>query len=167
MRKMLFTLPVLCGVMLCSVVLCGCSSEPAGPATSADFIPGSNVIQVIVNDPRPVHSVQLVFPTGEAIPAAQLHTERTISPGFSSGPSVGLGVGRSTWSGGSGVGTSMGIGIPLGGSSAPPTSQSITSGTIAIADPEGYRRNWQSMRIEVQIGDPPSLLTLMAPPPPA
>jgi hypothetical protein len=156
MRKMLFAL----------VVLCGCSGTPVGPTTHADFIPGSNVIQVIVNDPRPVRSVQLVFPTGEAIPAAQLHTERTISPGSASGPSIGLGVGRSTWSGGSGVGSSVGIGMPLGGS-APATTQSITTGTIAIADPDGYRQNWQSLRIEVQIGDPPSLLTLSAPPPPA
>ncbi len=160
MRKMLLAL----------VVLCGCSSAPAGPTTHADFIPGGNVIQVIVNDPRPVHSVQLVFPTGEAIPAAQLHTERTISPGYASGPSVGLGFGSSTWSGsrgsGSGVGSSMGIGIPLGGS-GPATTLSVTSATIAIADPDGYRRDWQSLRIEVQVGDPPSLLTLSAPPPPA
>jgi hypothetical protein len=161
MRKRLFALLVLYGI-----VLCGCSSAPAGPATHADFLPGSNVIQVVVNDPRPVRSVQLVFPTGEAIPAAQLHTERTISPGAPSGASLGLGVGRSTWSGGSSVGTGMGIGIPLGGGQ-PPTTESITTATIAIADPENYGRNWQSLRIEVQVGDPPSLLTLSAPPPPA
>jgi hypothetical protein len=156
MRKMLFAL----------AVLCGCSGTPAGPTTSADFIPGSNIIQVVVNDPRPVRSIQLVSPTGEAIPADQLHTERTISPGSPSGASIGLGFGRSTWSGGSGVSSGVGIGMPLGGGE-PATTQSITSATIAIADPIGYRQNWQSFRIEVQLGDPPSLLTLTAPPPPA
>jgi hypothetical protein len=148
------------------LVLSGCSSgTQAGPPTHADFIPHSNVIQVVVNDPRPVRSVQLVAPSGLATPATSINTDRAVYPG-SPGASLGFGVGGFSGGHGSGFGSGAGFGLPLGGGQ-PATAQSIATATIPLADPADYRQNWQSYHIEIQLGDPPSLLTLGAPPPPA
>jgi hypothetical protein len=156
MRKLL-------GVLL---VVSACSAgSPNGPPTHAEFVPNGNLIEVVVNDPRPVHSVQLISPDGKVIEAKTINTERTIAPAYSPGPSLGLGVGGFNGSGSSGFGSGVGIGLPLGGSQ-PTTSESVSTATISLPDPAGYRREWQRYRIEVQIGAPPSTLTLNAPPPP-
>ena len=148
------------------LVVSGCSAgAPSGPSTHAEFIPNGNFIAVVVNDPRPVHSVQLISPDGTVIDARTINTERTVAPAYSPGPSLGLGVGGFNGSGSSGFGSGVGIGLPLG-ASQPPTTESVSTATISLPDPAGYRRDWQRYRIEVEIGAPPSILTLSAPPPP-
>jgi hypothetical protein len=150
------------------IVLSACSNgAPTEPQTHADFVPNSNAIEVVVNDPRPVHSIRLISPDGDVISAADIHTERTVYPGYSPGPSLGLGFGGfSSSGGGGGFGSGVGFGLPLGGGE-PAAARSITTATISLPDPAAYRQNWQRYHIEVQIGDPQSILMLDAPQPPA
>src|SRR5437764_605716 len=103
MRKVLATL----------LIISGCTSgSSTGPQTRADFIPQSNVIQVVINDPRPVRSVQLISPTGEVNPATAINSERTVYPGYSPSPSVGLGFGGFSGGHGGGFGSGVGFGFP-------------------------------------------------------
>jgi hypothetical protein len=149
------------------LIVSGCTSaSPAGPQTRADFIPNSNVIQVVINDPRPVRSVQLISPNGEVIPANGINSQRTVYPGYSPSPSVGLGIGGFSGGRSSAFGSGIGFGFPLGGGE-PAAVQSVTTAAIPVPDLAAYSQNWQGYRIEALIGDPPTVLTLGAPPPPA
>src|ERR1700710_2107990 len=82
------------------LVLAACSSKPADPRTSASFIAGSNALQVVVRDPKPVRGVRLVAPDGAVTEASTINTDRIVDHG--GGSSVGFGLGGFSFGGGGG-----------------------------------------------------------------
>lgn len=142
--------------------LAGCSSPPEPPRATASFIPNSNLVQVVVHDPKPVRTVRLVAPDGRVTAAQAINTDRFFQPPSSSS-SLGLGIGGFSFGRSSAIGTGVGLGVPLGTSE--PRVESVASATVPIDDLDDYRRDWQRYHIEVELGDPPEVLTLAAPPP--
>lgn len=126
---------------------------------TADFIPGSNVLQVVVRDPQPVRAVRLVAPDGTVTEAGSINTDRVYDGG--SGSSLGLGLGGFGFGRGGGGGGGVGVGMPLGS----PRVHSVATATIPLAAPTAYRSDWQHYHIDVLIGDPPQIVSLNAPEP--
>lgn len=138
--------------------LAGCASAPS-PTTTASFIPGSDVIQVIVHNEQPVRGVQLVAPDGTVTHATSINTDRLIEP--NSGSSVGVGIGGFGFGRGGGFGSSVGVGFPVGGGSRP--VDTVASASIPVAP--GYRADWQHYHIEVLVGEPSRIISIAAPQP--
>ncbi|MDB5410103.1 MAG: hypothetical protein JWL84_5015 [Rhodospirillales bacterium] len=128
---------------------------------TAAVIPGSNIIQVVVQDPRPVRAVRLVASDGTVTEASSLSTDRVYDRG--SGSSLGLGLGGFGFGRGGGGGGGVGVGMPLGGS--PTQVQSVATASIPLTAPAAYRSDWQRYRIDVLMGDPPQIVSLSAPEP--
>jgi hypothetical protein len=138
--------------------LVGCASTPPSPTTTVSFIPGSDVIQVIVHNEQPVRGIQLVAPDGTVTHATSINTDRLIEP---SGSSVGVGIGGFGFGRGGGFGSSVGVGLPVGGGGRP--VDTVTSASIQVAP--AYRADWQHYHIEVLVGEPSKIISLAAPQP--
>jgi hypothetical protein len=126
------------------------------------FIEAPAALDITTVNPFPLASAELVTPDGRFVRTDAI--QRETLRGGGGGSSIGIG-GFGT-SGGS-FGTGVGIGFPLGGSSAAP-GMIRSRAHLAIPDGEEYRRDWQRMVIRLRYGTPPAELNtveLLAPPP--
>lgn len=158
-------------------ILAGCAGDHGGgeagqrPYTAvARFLPGDEVtvIEVTVDDRRPLRGADLVGPAGAVIAADSLDVKNVADyrQPFFRQP-----VGAGASDGGAGVT------LPLGafGNFAPAGSQTIGTGQIhstaliRLPDPQSYVKDWRLWQVRLRIGDPPgvTLLTLPAPQPPS
>jgi hypothetical protein len=190
---------VLTGVALSgALVLAACSlagDEPRSSGQAPDtvvarFAPGGevSVIEVSVDDRRPLRSAELVGPGGVIVPADSIDAgsapslqdrvfqhsapERPFAPPPNepgSGSTGGLGPG-----GGFGFGMGAGLPMPLTGAEgevgqSTDPGQVHSSALLRLPDPLGYRLEWQQWQVRVQVGDPPdaNVVVLPAPQPPA
>jgi hypothetical protein len=193
-RRYVFAGVVLSGALaLAACGLAGDEPQSSGQAPDtvvARIVPGGevSVIEVSVNDRRPLRSAELVGPGGVIVPADSIDAgsapslqdqifqksapERPFAPPPNepgSGNSGGLGIG-----GGGGFGMGATIPMPLtgaegdGGRPIDP-GQVHSSALLRLPDPLGYRLEWQQWQVRVQVGDPPNanVVVLPAPQPPA
>jgi hypothetical protein len=145
--------------LLVALLLGGCaSSEPSPNTARAEFIADTNVIQVKVSDVQPATAALLVAPDGQAFPAAGINVVRTPYTAYNPPPSIGIGLGGFSGN----IGSSVGLGLPLGGPTpAYSSDQFVTS--VTFAAPADYARNWPQYRVQVQLGS--RNVTLPAPNP--
>jgi hypothetical protein len=175
-------------MLVASLVLAACSAagdEPRAAVQAPDtvvarFAAGGevSVVEVSVDDRRPLRSAELVGPGGVIVAASSIDSNRAslaADQPFRPSGTVGGGGGFALGGGGGfGFGTGAGVPVPLTGAEGP-NSQAAVSGQIRstallrLPDPLGYRLEWQQWQVRVQIGDPPDVnyVTLPAPQPPA
>ncbi|MDB5406418.1 MAG: hypothetical protein JWL84_1330 [Rhodospirillales bacterium] len=190
---------VIAGVALSgALALAACSfagDEPPAAGQAPDtvvarFAPGGevSVIEVSVDDPRPLRRAELVGPGGVIVPADSIDAgsapslqdrvfqqsapERPFAPPPNepgSGNTGGVGIG-----GGFGFGMGAGLPMPLTGAEGnggqlPDPGQVHSTALLRLPDPLGYRLEWQQWQVRVQVGDPPNanIVVLPAPQPPA
>ena len=132
----------LCALAL--LILAACAGDedrvPINPVAARFAAASADSIEVTVKDPQPVETAELVAPDGAATEAYQIDRSKTVEEGYRPAPSVGVGV----FGGSSGnIGTSIGIGFPLFGDSAPPRDPVIDSRVlIRVPDMTAYRAGW-------------------------
>lgn len=134
-------------------LLAGCAGDPAAPdgvpglAVHSRVIGPGDYVEVLADhrslDHR-VEEVALVDPDGTAHPARDFERE-TVR--YDSGPGGAFGVGGGAFgSGGTNIGAGVSLGFPLDG-------QALyrTRATMAVPDPETYRRAPEAWRIRVVV----------------
>jgi hypothetical protein len=166
------TLPLLAVLLLALGACAGDGARQArgnadelGPVT-ADFTASPDTIEVRVRDRQPVDRVELAGPAGEIVIAWRLERER-VAAGAAPSPKFGLGVGIF---GGSStrVGTSVGIGFPLGGvENAPDEPYVISIALVRLPDLAAYRATWRQWSVRIRLGDADSNYRFMQIPAPA
>jgi hypothetical protein len=146
----------------------------------ARFVAGGEVtvIQVTVSDRLALRSADLIDADGVVVTAYSIEANRAVAygqAGFGPVPPSGI-IGGAGIAGGSNGGLASGVDVtfPIGswyrpGSQTVYTGQIQSTALIRLPHPEDYRRDWQSSRIDLRLGDPPDVtfLTLPAPSPPA
>jgi hypothetical protein len=138
--------------------IAACSTSTAPPPNSAQAQIVGDSIQVNVSDTQPASSAALVGPAGETIPAAGIAVKQTPYQTYSPPPTIGLGIGGFSGH----VGSGLGLGLPLGSATpAGGSDQYVSAVTLPI--PAGYAKNWQSYKVQVQVGN--RLVTIAAPSP--
>jgi hypothetical protein len=154
--------------LLVALILAGCASEDGGarrasasqPVTAGFLVQTPDVIELSVDDRQPVDRVELLAPDGRVYLAHRIDREKaTQEPRASTGLGVGVGVfgGSSTK-----VGTSFGIGIPLGGIEAPPTEPRYSSiALVRVEDMAGYRAGWRRWILRIRLGTPETSFRFM------
>jgi hypothetical protein len=161
------------------------SGSAAGTPILASFAPNStNVVQVSVQDRRPVDQVELIAPDGRVYLAQTVTRDQVVEtydrygytrgypPGYSEypyGPRAGVGVGVFGGSSG-GFGTSIGLGFPLGGRSTVEREIGYKSvARIPIDDMAYYGATWQQWKTRIRFAEPEGgarFIEIEAPPPP-
>lgn len=147
----------LAGALL--LVACDTPAKPAPSTVVIGFIAGAPTptIEVFTRN-RPMLSAVLVEPTGRATPSGPIERDVPMyTDGYGYGPTIGVGVGGSSWNGGRAVGGGVGIGMPLGGgptSSAPPELRLRTR--IVVPDIATYRSNGERTIVRVTFGTDPA-----------
>jgi hypothetical protein len=133
-----------------AALLAACSSNSPPPANTAEaqFVANTNTIQVKVSDTEAASSALLVGPGGSTYPASGINVSQTPHTAYNPAPTIGFGIGGF----GGNVGSGMGIGMPLGGPTPAYTSDQYVS-TVTFAAPPDYAANWQSYRVQVQVGN--------------
>lgn len=162
----------------------GTASETGTPIL-ARFAPNTtNVVLVAVQDRRPVDQVELIAPDGRVYLAQTITRDQIVESydrygytrgypsGYSEypyGPRVGVGVGVFGGSH-SGVGTSIGLGFPLGGSRTVERAVGYKSvARIPLDDMAYYEATWQQWRTRIRFAEPEGgarFIEIEAPPPP-
>ncbi len=147
--------------LLIALLLAGCASEDGGgrravspPPVTAGFLAETpDVIELSVIDRQPVDKVELLAPDGRIFLAHRIDREKTTRDSRAGG---GLGVGVGVFGGSSTkVGTSFGIGFPLGGVEAPPTAPHYESvALVRVEDMAGYRSSWPRWVLRIRLGTP-------------
>lgn len=141
----------------------GAISRPVS-ATFAAGLP--DVIEVRVADPEPVEQAELRAPDGRVYPAFQIDRDRVVQEGGGYSP---FGVGVGVFGGSSsGVGTSFGVGLPLGGVGGAPREPQVASlARIRVDDMAAYRVDWPAWKVRLRLGEVnPRFMELPAPRPP-
>ncbi len=143
----------------------GCSGNDnasnSAPGVTVRYIEAPPSLDVTAVNPYPLASADLVAPDGRYVRTDAIQRETLRSGGGSS-----IGFGGFGTSGGS-FGTGVGIGFPLGGSSAAP-GMIRSRAHLPIPDADEYRRDWQRMVVRLRFGTPPAELAVndvLAPPP--
>jgi hypothetical protein len=144
------------------------SASAAGTPILASFAPSTlNVVQIAVQDRRPVEQVELIAPDGRVYVAQTITRDQIVDvydrygytrgypPGYYEypyGPRVGVGV----FGGTSGrFGTSVGIGVPLGGYDTVERAVGYKSiARIPIDDMAFYEATWQQWRTRISFDEP-------------
>jgi hypothetical protein len=147
-------------VVAAALALAGCSSAPAPSANTAQaqFVPSSNTIEVQVSDTQPASSALLIGGDGRTYPATGINVTQTPHTVYDPPPTIGLGIGGF----GGNIGSSLGLGLPLG-SPTPGRSSDQYVSTVTLPAPADYATNWQSYRVQVQVGN--RTVTMAAPQP--
>jgi hypothetical protein len=158
------------------------TAAAAGTPILASFAPNTtNVVQVAVQDRRPVEQVELFAPDGRVYVAQTITRDQLVEvydrygytrgypPGYYEYPRAGIGVG--VFGGSSGrVGTSVGIGIPLGGYDTVEREVGYKSiARIPVDDMGFYQATWQQWRMRISFAEPAGgrrYIEVEAPPPP-
>lgn len=167
--------PRLAALALLALSLAGCfgGGQSGGggqrPYTAvARFVPGDDVsvIQITVNDRKPLRGADLIGPDGAVIAAESIEARRGVVSGQ---PLFREPLGAD-------ISNSVGLTSPLGvyGTFAPAGSESANSGqiestaVIRLTDPVSYLKDWRFWQVRLRIGDPPtvSYFSLPAPQPP-
>lgn len=138
---------------LALLLLAACAGDRGGIPTSpveARFAAASaDQIEVTVKDRQPVETAELVAPDGAVTEAHQIDRNKTVERGYEPAPSVGVGV----FGGSSGrIGTSVGIGFPLFGSSASAEPVIDSRVLIRVPDMAAYRQRWPDYRLRLRLG---------------
>jgi hypothetical protein len=161
-------------LFFCSLlVVTGCAGSGPAPVPGnqirAEFPQGgvANQIEITAMDRLPLRTAELVAPDGRTTPASSIIANpaptSTISSEFAGG--VGSGPSYGVTSIGSNALTPNIVGT------APVTETKLlailSTASIAVPDPEAYRRDWQRYRIRLGLGTPPQVETreIAAPPP--
>lgn len=159
------------------LALAGCYSggDSAGPvAARQQSVTGyfsateHGVIEIDVTDPLPVKNASLIGPDGAAVTAYQIDRDRQVYHGDGAiRPSVGVGV---TGGSSSHIGTGIGIGFPLFGSSGSEVTTTVTASRVLIRVPDlaAYQINWQRSKLHIELDDGVThrVMELLPPPPP-
>lgn len=181
----------LLALAVAGLTLAGCtrtttgSTAVGGTPIVASFAPNTtNVVQVAVEDRRPVEQVELIAPNGRVYVAQTITRDQLVDvydrygyargypPGYSEypyGPRAGVGVG--VFGGSSGrVGTSIGLGFPLGGYDTVERQVGYKSiARIPVDDMGFYQATWQKWRMRIRFNEPGGgnrFIEIEAPPPP-
>jgi hypothetical protein len=143
-----------------ALLLAACSSDkaPSPNTAEAQFVPAANTIQVKVSDTQPASAGLLIGPDGATYPATLINVAQTPYTTYNPPPTLGLGIGGFSGH----VGSGMGLGLPLGGPTPGYSSDQYVS-TVTLPAPADYARNWQSYRVQVQVGN--RAVTVAAPKP--
>jgi hypothetical protein len=112
--------PVLLGVAVLSLLGCASSSlpykpdvQPKGATISAGYQILADRLRVEIDtDHRRLEDIWITKPDGTAVRAQTIDNAPTV---VGPSPSIGVGVGGSTWGGRGGIGTGIGVGFPVGG----------------------------------------------------
>lgn len=151
-------------------VLAACAAErgaedAASPVAAYFSEQAVDVIEVRVADRQPVDKVELFAPDGRIFLAHRIDREKEAAGGGAR-PSFGLGVGVF---GGSStrVGTSIGLGFPLGGIEQPYREPGYTSlAAVRVSDMAAYRADWQRWVLRIRLGTPETSFRFMEIPAP-
>jgi hypothetical protein len=159
-------------ILISAFLMAGCAENPgtnprqSGPPfrVVSGFLDGDDrIIEVTVTAEKPVNRIELVSPTGQTYPAERIERSFWTATAPANRPQFGVGVfGGSS----SGVGTAVGIGLPLGGETAR-TTLVDSRASLPISDIAAYRSNWQQWQIRIGLDNPPRQVTTPAPQPPA
>lgn len=119
-------------------------------------------IEVTVTAEKPTSGIELIAPDGRIISAGPISHSRWTPEARAGQPAFGVGV----FGGNSGVGTAVGIGIPIaiGGGAARPWTKSTAD--LQVVDLAAYRADWRLWQIRVTFDDPPRAVIVPAPEPP-
>jgi hypothetical protein len=148
--------PLLAGAVL---LLASCSTAPPPPnSAAAQFVSDPGAIQVTVSDRQPASAALLIGPDGRTWHATGITVTQTPHTVYNPPPTIGLGLGGF----GGNVGGGLGLGLPLGGPTPGYSTDQYVS-DVRLPVPPDYRSNWQSYRVQVQVGD--RAVTLAAPAP--
>jgi hypothetical protein len=145
--------------------LIGCASNPLPPPNSVqtEFDPQVSAVRVTVSDLQPLSAADLLGQVGNRFPATAITLLSGPHVDYSPPPSVGFGVGGFGFSGCcTGFGSGVGVGLPLG--EPRPThisDQYIVSAVIPV--PSNYGQTWSTYRLEIQVGNRPTVLSAPAP----
>jgi hypothetical protein len=162
----------------------GTASE-LGTPIMARFAPNTtDVVLVSVQDRRPVDQVELIAPDGRVYLAQTITRDQIVESydrygytrgypsGYSDypyGPRLGVGVGVFGGSSG-GIGTSVGLGFPIGGRSTVEREVGYKSlARIPIDDMAYYEATWTQWRTRIRFAEPEGgarFIEIEAPPPP-
>jgi hypothetical protein len=151
--------------LLFALGACAGSALPPPNTVTARFDSHDQAVQVTVSDLAPPTAAALVSPDGTRYQATGLNVVSGPHVTYNPPPSIGIGVGGFGWTGCcSGIGSSMGVGLPVGGPTpASYSDQYVASGLIPV--PADYAVNWPRYRVEVEVGH--RALSIPAPTPPA
>jgi hypothetical protein len=161
-------------ILISALLTAGCAAQqgeaPAASAgsyqLSAAFADGGDqLIRVVVTGEKPAAAIELVSPAGQVARAERIERTR-ISQRQAGQPAISMGVGVFGGSS-SGVGTAVGIGVPLGGGGNE-QGQSFTrsEADLPVGDMAAYRADWQRWQIRVSFDGPPRQIMTPAPRPP-
>src|SRR5262249_18310374 len=122
-------------------------SLPAIHAAFDHSLPDTLVVEIA--DPSSLADAELIAPDGTTIPAFRIDRDETVHEGSPS-PAIAVGVAGGN---ASGVGTTIGIGIPIfgWGDQARPLTRSTAH--FKVADMPLYRTSWQHWTIRLSLPD--------------
>jgi hypothetical protein len=146
-------------LLVLAALLAACSSPQPNPnPAQAQFVGDANAIQVTVSDTQPVSAALLIGADGTTYTATGIQVTQTPHTVYNPPPSLGIGLGGF----GGNVGGGLGLGLPLGGPTPSYSTDQYVS-TVTLPAPADYAMNWQSYRVQVQLGN--RAVTIAAPTP--
>lgn len=160
-------------LLLSGLLLAACAGdrgdEPAfrTPVTAGFAAGETDIVEVRVTDEQPVEVAELVGPDGRVYVAHQILRDRLVEERGGVVPNVGIGVGVAGGSR-SRIGTSIGLGFPLGGfGGGADEAEVLSRARIRVDDMVAYRADWQDWKVRIQFGTPEAGLRFMEVPAPA
>ncbi|WP_119461517.1 hypothetical protein [Rhodospirillaceae bacterium SYSU D60014] len=137
------------------------------PVTASFVAEEADVVEVRVTDEQPVEAVELVGPDGRVYRAHQILRDRIVEERGGALSNLGIGVGV-TGGSSSRIGTSIGLGFPLGGfGGAADEPEVLSRARIQIEDMAAYRADWQDWTVRIQLGTSETGLRFMEVPAPS
>ncbi|MGH7389497.1 MAG: hypothetical protein ACREM3_08565 [Candidatus Rokuibacteriota bacterium] len=128
------------------IVLAGCARatlpykpepQPPGARVSAAYqVVGDRVRIEIDTDGRLLEQVWIMKPDGTGLAPQAVETPPVVT---SPGPNLSIGIGGGTWGRRGGVGSGMGVGIPVGGGSSRPAGNTIAWFLLDTAGPPPWQ----------------------------
>ena len=146
------------------VELAACSGPSLPPPNSATAVYNASgpAIEVMVSGRQPPSSVALVGPEGR-YPAASVSVMSGPHVLYNPPPSIGIGIGGFGFSSCcSGIGSSVGVGVPLGKPTVAEVSdQFVTAASLPV--PTEYAARWPQYHVEIATGDQSRVLAAPSP----
>ena len=130
---------------------------------SGFFSDDKHTIEVAVTAEKPANRIELIAPDGRVFPAERVAHRRWTRKNAADDPGFGVGI----FGGNSGIGTAVGIGIPIAiGGGAARRFWTRSEAELTIVDLAAYRADWRRWRIRVTFDDPQRDVIVPAPAPP-
>ena len=161
-------------ILLSGLLLAACAGDRSEqafktPVTASFAADEADIVEVRVTDEQPVEVVELIGPDGRVYTAHQILRDRLVEERGGIVPNLGIGVGV-TGGSSSRIGTSIGLGFPLGGFGGTADEPEVLSrARIRIEDMAAYRTDWQNWKVRIQFGTTeagPRFMEIPAPSPP-